>query len=75
MPKIDLTIKKIKTLAQMKDAVKKNMRKSYVRTAILDLIDNEHRKFKNPTDQSLTLRIEKDEWIRIQKCVNNQKNK
>ena len=75
MTKIKIEIKKLKTLPEMKKAVLKNMKKSYVRTAILDLIEHELKKFKNPNDQAMTLRIEKDEWIKIQKCINNKNKK
>jgi len=65
--------KKTKTLFEMRDAVKRSMKKSYVRTALLELIDNELDKFQNPNSQSMTLRIEKKEWLKIKDCVNRKR--
>ena len=48
--------KKIKSLQEMREAVLKEMKKSYTRSAILELIDSEISKFSNPNDYSYVIR-------------------
>ena len=58
--------KKIKSLQEMRAAVLKEMRKSYTRSAILDLIDSEISKFGNDKDYSYIIRTnDKDKVLRF----------
>ena len=57
----------------MRALVKQGLKKSYTRTALLDLIDSEIDRFSNPNEHSMVLRIKKAEWLKVMDCVNKIK--